>query len=277
MDDNIKYLIGDILYGDDFSLEEIESWVKDENEGYSNVIKKKKSVYEYPYYELDKQFFFKYLPDMSKMRILGIGSAYGCEFQPIIKRAKKIDIIEPSDLFFSNHIGGIPVSYVKPKPSGVIPFDDNTFDLITCFSALHHIANVSFVLKEIARVLKPGGYLLHRDPIVSMRNPLQTIEDFQRPMPGLSKRERGIPLQYFRNTFEKLGFTYVSEKLIGMPTTRRLAKLISGKSPYNSKYWIGFDRIMSYLFQWNVQYSHGHIPKLFAICPQIVCNVLRKK
>lgn len=274
---NSKYIKGDALYGDDFSLAELERWVEDENEGYATIVKNNERAYEYPYYELDKQCVFKYLPkNLTQMHILAIGGAYGYELQPILKRAKKIDIIEPSNLFLSNNIDGVPVSYIKPQSSGVIPFDNDTFDLIVCFSVLHHIANVSFVLKEITRVLRPGGYLLHRDPIVAMRHPLLTNEDFQRPMTGLSRRERGIPLKYFRNQFKELGFNNVSEKLVGMPTTRRLAKLISGHSPYNSKYWVGFDRITSLLFKRNVRYSRGSVPKIFAISPQIVCNVLIK-
>ncbi|MCB9078001.1 MAG: class I SAM-dependent methyltransferase [Anaerolineaceae bacterium] len=38
-----------------------------------------------------------------------------------------------------------------------LPFDDNSFDLVTCRIAFHHFPNPHQALSEIARVLKPGG------------------------------------------------------------------------------------------------------------------------
>ena len=39
-----------------------------------------------------------------------------------------------------------------------LPFADNTFDKIICSEVLEHIADYKAALKEIERVLKPGGY-----------------------------------------------------------------------------------------------------------------------
>lgn len=38
-----------------------------------------------------------------------------------------------------------------------LPFDDDTFDLVTCRLAFHHFPNPHQALSEIVRVLKPGG------------------------------------------------------------------------------------------------------------------------
>lgn len=40
-----------------------------------------------------------------------------------------------------------------------LPFVDNTFDAITCFSVLHHFFDNGSLLVELNRVLKPGGVL----------------------------------------------------------------------------------------------------------------------
>lgn len=37
---------------------------------------------------------------------------------------------------------------------------DNTFDLITCFHVLHHIPNIEETVKELKRIIKPGGTIL---------------------------------------------------------------------------------------------------------------------
>ena len=46
-----------------------------------------------------------------------------------------------------------------------LPFDDNTFDLVTCRIAFHHFPNPRQAVSEFARVLKPGGVLGFSDNV----------------------------------------------------------------------------------------------------------------
>jgi len=39
-------------------------------------------------------------------------------------------------------------------------YRDNNFDVISCFLTLHHVENLSSILKEIKRILKPNGILI---------------------------------------------------------------------------------------------------------------------
>src|SRR5436190_10801514 len=41
-----------------------------------------------------------------------------------------------------------------------LPFADGTFDRVTCRIAAHHFPNVAQFVREVARVLKPGGIFL---------------------------------------------------------------------------------------------------------------------
>jgi SAM-dependent methyltransferase len=45
-----------------------------------------------------------------------------------------------------------------------LPFSDNTFDLVTCQTVLIHVADVQSSLREMIRVLKPGGMLAVAEP-----------------------------------------------------------------------------------------------------------------
>lgn len=38
-----------------------------------------------------------------------------------------------------------------------LPFKDNSFDMVFCRSLLHHLPNAATAIKEMSRVLKPGG------------------------------------------------------------------------------------------------------------------------
>lgn len=186
-----SYLHGERLYGDAFTELEIERWFAEEAEGYANLGAKDAEAYEYSYHALNWYHGWRHLPDRPFGNVLGFGSAYGHELEPIARRAKSITIVDPSDAFVHSDLNGTPLTYVKPQASGDLPFPDATFDLITCSGVLHHIPNVSHVFNELARVLAPGGYMLLREPIISMG-------DWRKPRPGLTKNERGIPIRMLR-------------------------------------------------------------------------------
>jgi len=52
-----------------------------------------------------------------------------------------------------------------------LPFDDQSFEYVTCLEGLEHIENPQQAMREFARVLKPGGHL-----IVSVPNILNIEE-----------------------------------------------------------------------------------------------------
>ncbi len=45
-----------------------------------------------------------------------------------------------------------------------LPFDDNSFDMVTCQTVLIHVADIKTAVKEMIRVLKPGGLFLCAEP-----------------------------------------------------------------------------------------------------------------
>jgi ubiquinone/menaquinone biosynthesis C-methylase UbiE len=45
-----------------------------------------------------------------------------------------------------------------------LPFDDDSFDIVTCQTLLIHVADVKVALREMLRVLKPGGRLCLAEP-----------------------------------------------------------------------------------------------------------------
>ena len=80
----------------------------------------------------------------------------------------------------------------------VLPFLDNSFDGIMCLNALHHQPSYAAALREIHRVLKPGGRAVFSEP-------------------GTSHGTQ--PLSEFRMREES-----VIEKPVSLPLVRRLAK-----------------------------------------------------
>ncbi|MGH2887395.1 MAG: class I SAM-dependent methyltransferase, partial [Solirubrobacteraceae bacterium] len=67
-----------------------------------------------------------------------------------------------------------------------LPSDDATFDLIVCGLALAHLSELDSAVRELARVLAPGGRL-----IVSVLHPLQALLGWHAPFTG-SDGQRGF-------------------------------------------------------------------------------------
>src|SRR5258707_415022 len=44
-----------------------------------------------------------------------------------------------------------------------LPFEDGAFDVVTCRIAAHHFADVATAVREVRRVLRPGGSFLLQD------------------------------------------------------------------------------------------------------------------
>lgn len=241
-----EYLHGQRLYGDDMSPEEIKAWYRDEEEGYADLGAADRTNYKYEYHAWNERHAFRHIPPGQVSHALGFGSAYGEEFLPIIDRIEKIAIVDPSGAFIQSSIGGVPATYVKPDPQGVLPFASDSFDVITCFGVLHHIPNVTAVVCELSRVLRNDGCLLLREPIVSMG-------DWRHSRVGLTKNERGIPLNMLRSIMSKANLKIEYEALVGFPVVEKGGKLLK-QAPYNSRAAVRIDHVASKLFAWNVNY-----------------------
>lgn len=264
-----QYLSGIKLYGDDFDAFQIEAWYQDEKEGYASLAEYCQAVANperYSFHELNNYYGFQHLNKEKYQEVLGIGSAYGEEFFPITSKIERLTILEPSEKFIRDKIHGIPATYIQPNSNGKLPFTDNNFDLITCFGTLHHIPNVSFVMEEMYRCLSPKGTILIREPIIS-------LGDWSKPRIGLTKRERGIPLNYFDSIVKSCQFQVQKKSLCIFPPVQKISRKL-GIIPYNNRVLTLIDRLASQLTKGNLRYHRTNTLQKFS--PTSVYYVLSK-
>ena len=248
-----QYFSGDKLYGNDFTYEEIESWYKDEEEAYANLGSGDKDNYSYGYNNYNIINGFSKIKNKlgTGLSALGLGSAYGNEFEPILKSISEITILDPSEQFVVSEFKGVPIKFIKPTIKGNMSFEDNSFDIITSFGTLHHIPNVEFIIDEMARVLKPGGFLLIREPIISMG-------DWRAPRKGLTARERGIPFQLMKSFILKNGLNIMSRSFCFSPFSSRILKIV-GVKHFDRAWFVKLDRFLSAIFSFRLVYHRKNM------------------
>jgi SAM-dependent methyltransferase len=257
-----KYSDGRTLYGDDFSPDQLEAWYRDEQEGYYSLGHLESG--KYGYHALNWRQGFRHISQSQFDHALGMGSAFGDELQPILSRVKKVTLVDPSDGFANSQF-----EYVKPKANGLLPFPDNTFDLVTCFNVLHHIPNVSTVVREMARCMKPGGWMLLREPTIPLGN--WDYPRFQR-----TPRERGIPLLLMPQIVIDSGLQIVSQRRYHFCLVPRMQRLLpkKHKQVYNLRWFTALDDYFCNLPVWSREYHITNFLKKFR--PWAVSLVLRK-
>lgn len=265
--DMSDYFSGRKLYGDDFSIDQLETWYEQEKEGYAGEVLSRRESYRYKYHALNEYFGFRHIELKAGASALGLGSAYGSEFIPILPRLGHVTIIDPSDEFAARQkLADVPVSYRKPTVDGTLEFPDNAFDLITCFGVLHHIANVSRVLSECRRCLAPDGVMLCREPIV-------TQGDWRKPRRGMTRNERGIPLLLFQEMVRDCGLSMERASLFDFSPFVRIMDSL-GAPVFTSRLATLVDNALARLFSFNTSY---HRVRFMEKCgPASVFMVLRK-
>ena len=120
-------------------------------------------------FHLDRyEFASKYIKDGNKVLDVASGTGYGA-FN-IRKNNPAIDIIgveiDEMAVEYANFIyggGGGVISYLKGSILN-LPFEDNTFNVVTSFETIEHIEDDKGQVKEVLRVLKDGGLYIVSTP-----------------------------------------------------------------------------------------------------------------
>lgn len=185
------------LIGDDFTQEERDRWYDEEAAFHNQYVGGR--TQEYPFFEHYSHLIFG-LNHLLKdgLTVLDFGCAEGLTLS---RMNKSFDYhgVDASESLLEYAKSRNPQSTFKPIGKDLnIPYPNGTFDLVLCFGVLHHIPQVSIVLKEFQRVLKPNGVAFIREPITDMKK-------LDGTRPGLSPNERGLPVDWMVQSCEAAG------------------------------------------------------------------------
>ena len=143
-------------------------------------------------------------------RILDLGCGRGGVVELFWREVKLAAGLDPDSPSLSEHRApGMPaVRGVGER----LPFAGSSFDLIVCVWVLEHLEEPQATLREVRRVLRPGGHFLFLTP--NLRNPLMLLNRLGKALPRLQRRlvprlygreeADTFPVQYRANTVRAL-------------------------------------------------------------------------
>jgi SAM-dependent methyltransferase len=128
-------------------------------------------------------------------RILDVGCGTGANLLMLSKYgdAEGVDVSEDA-LAFCRERG---LDKVKLGAGEELPYEDGTFDLVTAFDVVEHMDDDLAGLKEMRRVLRPGGHVLLFVPAFMF---LWGVQD------DVSNHRRRYRLSELRRVLEEAGF-----------------------------------------------------------------------
>lgn len=124
----------------------------------------------------------KYLPQ-KKCNALDIGAGRGISSYALARDGWKVTALEPdtSPIVGSGAIrklardSGLSIE-ISESYGEQLPFEDNTFDLVYLRQVMHHATDLRQFVREVSRVLKPGGrFIATREHVISRPADIDTF------------------------------------------------------------------------------------------------------
>jgi ubiquinone/menaquinone biosynthesis C-methylase UbiE len=148
-------------------------------------------------------------------RVLDVATGAGhtaYAFAPHVARLWATDITDEMlavvrDEIAKRGLANVRTAYAKAE---ALPFEDNSFDLVTSRIAPHHFESIAAFLDETRRVLKPGGTFALVDNVVpdgSIGNYVNAFERLRDP-----SHLRAWPMAEWRAALAAHGFTVTHEE-----------------------------------------------------------------
>src|SRR5579864_2911777 len=143
-------------------------------------------------------------------RVLDLGCGRGGVVELIWREVKLAAGLDPDSPSLAEHRApGMPVVRGVGQR---LPFGDGSFDLVVCVWVLEHLEDPAATLREVRRVLRPGGHFLFLTP--NLRNPLMWLNRLGKALPRLQRRlvprlygreeADTFPVRYRANTLDDL-------------------------------------------------------------------------
>lgn len=106
-------------------------------------------------------FLDSYLPERGKgLRLLDVGCGTGHHMASLREQGFGVAGVDGSAGMLDQARANNPRAEIRQADVEAIPFDDASFDFVLCVEVLRYLPHSAQCIREMARVLKPGGVCL---------------------------------------------------------------------------------------------------------------------
>lgn len=109
-------------------------------------------------------------------KVLNVGAGFGFDSVPLVDAGAEVTCIDYSPMLVALGKMGLPQARWVGGFSHVLPFADETFDIVCANAAMHHMRSTAEALREMLRVLRPGGFMYTVGDPVRPDNSDETLE-----------------------------------------------------------------------------------------------------
>jgi ubiquinone/menaquinone biosynthesis C-methylase UbiE len=110
--------------------------------------------------QIEEKLVTDLLKDIPRTKMLELGCGTGHWTNFFVNKGYKVTATDISDAMLQiAKQKNLNADFIKAD-SSKIPFEDNSFDIISSITMLEFVEDQDKVLEEIQRVLKPGGYFI---------------------------------------------------------------------------------------------------------------------
>lgn len=108
------------------------------------------------------EYFDACVKNWNELNTLDVGCGGGFTCETLAKKGAKVSGIDRAGRLIDvanahAQAQGLSIAYHKGNGEA-LPFEEASFDVVTCFDVLEHVYDLARILSEIQRVLKPGGF-----------------------------------------------------------------------------------------------------------------------
>ncbi len=146
-------------------MKDYEKLSKEHFNKQASIYDEKDTIYYSKYGKISCNYVSEYLKNIDYNKLLDIGSGTGylinmlkdkemTEFYGLDLSEEMIKIAESKNIKNAQFILG---------SANKLPFDDDTFDVVTCIQSFHHYPYPNEAMREAYRVLKKGGLYILSD------------------------------------------------------------------------------------------------------------------
>lgn len=187
-----------------------------------------------------------YLPHRGTgLRLLDVGCGTGHHMASLRDRGFEVTGIDGSGEMLDQARANNPGSEIRQADVESLPFEDGSFDFVLCIEVLRYLPNPEPCIKEMARVLKPGGVCLATaSPSLSLNGYLIVNRIANRRKVGnfVQLKQFFTTSHRLRADFERSGFHQTSINGVYLGPVNWVERLAPSILPGVLRFWERLDK-----------------------------------